>query len=50
MPSDFICIAEFEKRVTLGDNNAKIQVEKLFIPEHQKDMFGAINQQGELFL
>lgn len=50
MPLDFICIAEFEKRVTLGDNNAKIQVEKLFIPEHQKDMFGAINQQGELFL
>ena len=39
MPEGFICIAEKEKRVYLQSGGANSATEKLFIPEHQKDLW-----------
>lgn len=39
MPEGFICIAEKEKRVTLSGGSSNTKTEKLFIPEHQKEMW-----------
>ena len=42
MPKDFVCVAEMEKTVALCSGGDKKAIEKLFIPEHQKELWESI--------
>ena len=42
MPKDFVCVAETEKTVTLCSGGDKKAIEKLFIPEHQKELWESV--------
>lgn len=42
MPKDFVCVAETEKTVTLCSGGNKKAIEKLFIPEHQKELWESV--------
>lgn len=52
MPEDrFVCIAQFARRSTFSStNNSKIEVEKVFVPKHQYEMYRRMtNAQLTLF-
>ena len=39
MPDDFICIDAIEKSVLLNSGASKKNLEKLFIPKHQRELY-----------
>ena len=53
MPNNFICIDEIEKKVTLCAGSDHSAMERLFIPEHQAELWQKIKPvkwfQQELF-
>lgn len=50
MPDNFICIAEYDKRVLFNDTvKNKVAKEKLFIPKHQKELYETLMNEFRLF-